>query len=212
MRAYADRVGADLHIIDSDFRPDYPMANKWRIANFARNYDQTLYVDSDVLITPGSPDIFSAVPEGFAARDERPDYHYRPNWYSHEVLDLYQSQGVSHEPQHCPNGGVLLMTPGTCELYEEPPHKPYSQLWCTDQHWLSYRLETTDRQVTWLDDRWNWGFIRNDWWAGLAGAWFIHLNGSRPLSYRLELAERIKAGNYTKFLPPKEADWVPKHD
>jgi hypothetical protein len=212
MQNYANRVGAELHVIDSDLRPEYKMANKWRLSSFARNYDQTLYLDSDVLIMPNAPDIFSAVPNGFAARDEGPDYQYRPNWYLNEALDLFNSQGVTHELAHCANGGVMLMTPETAELYEEPPHKPYSQLWCTDQHWLSYRLETTDKPVTWLDDRWNWGFIRRDWWMGLTDAWFVHLNGSRPLSYRLELAERIKAGRFEKFLPPNTADWKPEHD
>lgn len=212
MQDYALRVGAELHVIDTDLRPNYKLANKWRLASFSRSYDQTLYVDSDVLIMPQAPDIFASVPSGFAVRDEKPDYAYRPNWYEHETLDLYQSQGVVHELSRCANAGVMLMTPETAELYEEPPQRPYSQLWCTDQHWLSYRLETTDKQVTWLDDRWNWGFIRADWWSGLQYAWFVHLNGSRPLSYRIELAARIRAGNFDRFAPPREADWVPKHD
>lgn len=209
MLEYADRVGAELHVIDSNLRPEYPMANKWRVANYAANYDQTLYLDSDVLISPNAPDIFAAVPKGFAVRDERPDYHH--DWYSQETSDLYASQGVSHTLQHCANGGVMLMTPETLDLYWEPSGT-YPQLWCTDQHWLSYRIETSGHEVTWLDDRWNWGFIRIDWWRGLADAWFVHLNGSRPLSYRLELAERIKAQNYEKFLPPQNAGWAPKHD
>jgi len=211
MQAYARRVGAELFVIESNMRPEYPMANKWRVANYARNFEQTLYVDSDVLIMPGAPDIFAAVPQGFAARDERPDYVARPDWYIGEMSDLFKSQSVSHELVRCANGGVLLMSEDTCSIYEEPPSKPYPQLWCTDQYWLSYRLETTDKPVTWLDDRWNWGFIRHDWWGRLSEAWFVHLNGSRPLDYRVELARRIAAGNFAKFLPPANAGWRPDH-
>jgi len=61
-----------------------------------------------------------------------------------------------------------------------------------------------------LDWRYNLEFIDYDFWSKIEDAYFIHLNGSKPLEYRLELLHRIINKNYT-FLPqpePKEGDTV----
>jgi hypothetical protein len=50
--------------------------------------------------------------------------------------------------------------------------------WCVDQFVLATQLPPN--QTTWLDDRYNWGWIRKDWQEGLDDAFAIHLNGAVP--------------------------------
>jgi hypothetical protein len=211
MEAYAKRIGAELVVLTDNQRITDPMANKWRIGHLAKAFERTLYVDSDVFIKPDAPDIFE-LPAKLGARDERPDYSYRPGWYESEAAELFFHQGVKHTLERCINGGVLLLTNDTASLYDEPDFSICPRRWCSDQYWLSYRMETNPEKVIWLDDRWNWGFIRNDWWQGLEDAWFIHFNGSRPLAYRKELIAQVIAGDYTKKPMGVVDGWKPEHD
>ncbi len=189
MRAYARKCGADYIEFNDDHRPDWPMANKYRMASFAWHYDQSLMVDCDVLILPDAPDIFAAAADApIAARDEKPDY--RPtDWYQAECPAFYDSQAVAFEPTRCINAGVMVFRADAVHLYHEPP-KPYPKYWCAEQFWLWY--QTRDVPVHWLDDRFNWAAIRVDFYDGLHEAWFVHLNGM-PHADRLRLLADLNA-------------------
>ncbi|ESP93148.1 glycosyltransferase [Pseudoalteromonas luteoviolacea] len=70
---YADKVGADLIVSDKlhykidIVNPKYHASPAWteklRIGELLEKYDRVLYVDSDVLITPHSRDVFELYPE-----------------------------------------------------------------------------------------------------------------------------------------------------
>ncbi len=176
LQEYADRCGADYCEFTNDLRPDWPMANKYRMTSYAWHYEQSLLIDCDVLVKLDAPDIFEEAGESpIAARDERPDY--RPDdWFVDECRDFYKSQGVEFQPGRCVNAGVMVLRHEALEkgLYIEPP-KPYPKYWCGEQFWLWY--QTRDTGVKWLDDRFNWAAIREDFNRGVDDAWFIHLNG-----------------------------------
>lgn len=181
LAAYADRCGADYYEITNDLRPDWPMANKYRMTSYAWHYDQSLLIDCDVLIRPGAPDIFNAAGDSMLAmRDERPDYE--DDWFRNESRQFYASQGVEFEIDRCGNAGVMVFRPEALDAYSEPS-KPYPKFWCNEQFWLYY--QTRNMPIRWLDDRFNWGSIRKDFAAGIQDAWFIHLNGM-PHSARME--------------------------
>ncbi len=207
MRAYARRVGAELIVITDDLRPDWTMANKWRASSYAWHFDRLLWVDSDIVIKPDAPDIFDTYPSGFGICDEKKNYYQRETWYETEVAQLLASQGIAHELNVFPNSGVMLYGPEDIDLYREPP-KPYPMHWCAEQHWSSYQLDTHRERLTLMDDRWNWGYIGPHWWSGLDAAYFIHLNGCKPLDHRLELARRLIAGDYSRIEEPQN-EWRP---
>ncbi len=181
LKAYAQRCGAEYLEITDDLRPDWPMANKYRMAHLAWHYEQSLLIDCDVIVRSSSPDIFDAAGDApIAGRDERPDY--RDDWYINEASEFYASQDVQFQIERCMNAGVMVFRRDALDRYSEPP-KPYPKYWCNEQFWLYY--QTRDVPMRWLDDRFNWAAIRNDFDAGLANAWFIHLNGIHDPNQRI---------------------------
>jgi uncharacterized HAD superfamily protein len=211
MQDYADRVGADLITITDNMFPEWPMANKWRLRNYAWNYERTLFLDSDVLIMPEAPDIFEREKAKICFRDESKDYEGREGWNDQDLINLFQSQNIEYKLERFSNGGVILFDYESAQLYKEP-ELPYPRDWCLDQNWLQYKIESTNTEIGWLDDRWNWAFIRKDFYKGIKDAWFVHLNGTKDIEYRIALAKRIKSGNYEYLPPPKNSHWVPYHD
>jgi hypothetical protein len=199
MKDYADRVHADFIEITDNLHPEWPMDNKWRVRNYAWHYDRALFLDSDVVVMPNAPNIFELETAPICVRDETADYAGREGWNDQELADMFASQGIAKTTlQRFPNGGVILFDSNTSQLYSEPP-LPCPRTWCLDQHWLQHQIESTGTEVSWLDDRWNWPFIRPDFFRGISNAWFVHLNGSRGIDYRIELAKRIVSGNFDYF-------------
>ena len=201
---YAERCGADLIELTDDRFPRWSMANKWRAGMIAGHYDQTLWLDSDVLIMPDSPSIFAECGENFGLVDEsaiveRNGFKAK---YAAEMALLADLFGLPI-PDWSPNGGVLLIPRRYSSLYAPPPRCPVN--WCLDQHWLALSIEQANADVKRLDWRWNHLWIDPAFWQGLPDAYFVHLNGTK-LPARKELCDRILSGNYD---PTKLETWEP---
>ena len=82
------------------------------------------------------------------------------------------------------------------------PNGPYLTKWCFDQDYLLLNLEDDDFDL--VDWKFNLEFIDFDFWSKIEDAYFVHLNGSRPISYRIEVLKRIVNGIYD-YLPQPEA-------
>lgn len=64
LQAYAKSVQADLLRIDRAHGPvPTPHFEKYQVRELLERYERVLYVDADVLVAPGSPDLFAIVPE-----------------------------------------------------------------------------------------------------------------------------------------------------
>src|SRR5690606_3590559 len=95
-------------------------------------------------------------------------------------------------------------------LYAPPAGKFEKTWWCLDQALLSMTLDRHGITPWLLDSTWNHGYIADNFWTGMPDANFIHLNGSRPHDYRMQLLRRICSGNYDRMDPPKQANWRPR--
>lgn len=167
---YAKRCNADLRVVTDDAFPWFPMLNKWRIHQYAAWWQQTLYVDCDVLIRDDAPDIFDQVPVGeWGCVDE--SRHITNRQYYSDMQAVAERYGYDC-PSWCPNAGVLLI-PQQCDEYR-PPQGPMPSQWCFDQSWLACRLQSHVE----LDNRFNWMAIQEGFSEGLDSAWFVHLNGT----------------------------------
>ena len=158
------------------------MANKFRLTTFARHYEQTLYLDCDVVIRPNAPDIFERVPVGKWGLVDEKRLIGESN-YHRDVETIAKRFGYDL-PDWCPNGGVMIV-PQNCDEYL-PPETPFPVQWCFDQSWLACRLKNWVA----IDDRFNWMHIRKDYQAGLDDAWFVHLNGTSKTE-RLEMLQKL---------------------
>jgi len=200
---YAKKCVADFFIIEDDLFPSWPMANKWRILSFAKQYSRVLYLDVDIVINLAARNIFTEYPENkWWVYDESefiPQNHKLGYWITHE--ESCASQAL-FAPGWCANGGVLLF-PGHNIAPYEPPRKEWPDAWCFDQSLLTARL-VQSHSYGLLNSSWNWGYIRDDWWSYLPYADFIHCNGARPEDFRLELLRRISQQNYEQYPPACE--------
>lgn len=120
MRRYARKIGADFICIDELWIRNEPTAHflKWKCnAVVAMGYDRILYVDSDIIIMPNSPDIFNAVPAGMlGVYDEAPltkgskwDGQGRWNGFVGEWNRRHpESKITTPYPGHYWNSGVIV--------------------------------------------------------------------------------------------------------
>lgn len=184
-QAYATKCDADYIELTHNAYPAWPMANKLiQIPWVTTHYDQTVYFDCDVVVKPTMPNLFEQVPRHhYAAQDELPtilklkyEGHYFKNFPNLLATD------------RIPNGGVLVL-PRHAEAYKTA-NESMPEDWCLDQFVLATQLP---KETFWLDDRYNWGWIRKDWEEGLDAAYAIHLNGAIPedrLKWLRELTDR----------------------
>lgn len=182
MRAYATRIGADF-IALTNVTQEWPLAEKFRVGHYARQYAQTLFVDADVFIRPTAPDIFEWMPNGWVGvYDDMPDVRRQPGgdrWLVKEQEVLGQSQGCTIPSSRMVNTGVVVCSRETADIWDAPS-LPFPQAHCMEQHWITYQI--TPERTFLLDRRWNF-----QWWArkdfsGIEGAEFIHLAGMSQMA------------------------------
>lgn len=133
LSAYALRVGAELHVVDSTAHPSLAKWNASLAARSASNhfiklpmfewflhhFDQALFVDDDVLVSPYAPDLFGKVP--CAKLGAVVEAYHKQGWHAmhgRSTCELYNL--ASEVPGSCTkkatrqmrifNSGVMLMS------------------------------------------------------------------------------------------------------
>jgi hypothetical protein len=200
--AYAARVGARFLAITEPTGQPHGMMEKWVVHYLSKSVPLLCYIDADIVIKPDAPNVFEMPlgPHGWAAFDERPHLS-KSNWIDTEAAEVAAHQGLPVPARHPSyNGGVLLLTPQSADLYA-PPDKPFVYRHCYDQSLLSVRASGGGRPASPLDRRFNWCAVSRDFWDGLDRAWFVHLNGMGFGPHRLDLLRRFAAGDYTPGKP-----------
>lgn len=192
-QAYAERCEADYIELTTDAYPAWPMANKLiQIPWVTSHYSRTFYFDADIVVKPKMPNLFHELPIGhYMAQDELPTIGQNGycDWYFRNVDKLRELGFPYLKPTRVPNGGVLGL-PRHAAAYT-PPNVSLVEDWCIDQFVLG--SQAPERETVWLDDRYNWGWIRKDWQEGLDDAYAIHLNGCHDREMRLRLLSELTA-------------------
>lgn len=151
MKRYADRVGADLVVLEGFAAQPYYLANKFRVRQVfdEYGYESVLYVDGDILLKPDCENLFEAVPPGCVGiLDEGPFYDY---WmlahYRHEAAELLESQGLDPRQFKIPtpkNAGFYLMPrvhSQALEAFRKPFPLCYRNGATVEQTWFCLMLE-----------------------------------------------------------------------
>ena len=207
---YAKRCKADYVELKGDKSPDWPMYNKFRLRQVVENYEHTLYLDCDVVIKDDAPNIYKNFKSDKVCFVN--EWDILEESYD-KLLEgmLRERQNAIEEYSHLaknnravqPNGGVMLFPKSLACKYSQPPN-PYAKRWCFDQDYLLLNLKDDEFEI--IDWRYNLEFIDSNFWNKIEDAYFIHLNGSKPIKYRLELLSRLTKGDYSFFNPPKPKD------
>lgn len=203
MQAYAERCNADFLALTDDAFPSeswYKVANKWRIASYARHYDHTLFLDADCLVLDPlrTPDIFELATDNIAVVNEYSWATHSINWVADESAIVAASQGLHTVLNWQPNAGVLLIPGPAAHLYSPPP-MPVPRFWCAEQHWLGITL---GENRTELPKAWNTGWVDWQFWRDLPAANIAHTCGAHHHDYRLSLLRRFAAGDLRPLMPP----------
>ncbi len=222
--AYAERHGLDVlaleRVLDASSRASRrsPAWQKLLILSqdFARRYDQIIWVDADVVINPSAPLITEGVSrERVGAVDEyafpSPDdhaivvrrvgdaLHLPPGHVWPTPQSFYDSWGLPGSFPQVVQSGVLVLSPKhhkdvlehTYHTYEDRGGATWGEM-----HPLSFELLSNDL-VHWLDQRFNtiWTFVK-----ALHYPWLLEENyevlrkirGLRRLAFRLDEARLRK--------------------
>jgi lipopolysaccharide biosynthesis glycosyltransferase len=146
MKHYADRVGADLIVLEGFGSQPYYLANKFRVRQVfdEYGYQSVLYVDGDILLKHDCENFFEVVPDGhLGILDESLFYDY---WmlahYRHEAAELLESQGL--DPRH-----YKIPTPKNAGFYLMPHEHSRALQAFTKPFPLCYRNGATVEQ-TWF--------------------------------------------------------------
>lgn len=179
MKRYAERCGADFIAITNGTQA-WPLAEKFRIAHYARHYERVLFLDADVFVRGSSPDIFEEVPAGRVAMyDDTPSLLRSDqglDWLREELEIVCESQRWSRPTAaFCLNSGVVLFDGADAGIWSPPEH-PFPTFHCAEQDIVQVRSTATDR-LFFLNEKWNWQFWANPTLAGIENAHFVHLSG-----------------------------------
>lgn len=102
IHAYAARIGADFHTISRQMiSRTTPHWEKFRIHDLLSEYDRIIYIDTDAIIMPNCPDLFSIVPDTMIGAFNEGQYFKRPhtNYYNTGVMVLSRChQSVFAQP------------------------------------------------------------------------------------------------------------------
>ena len=207
---YAGSCGADYIELDGDKSPQWPMSNKYRLKQVVEKYEYTLYLDCDIVVKNGSPNVFDIFnKDKISFVDE---WKIIKNTYEYTLFKsmCYERFLILDEYPHLyknnrnvqPNGGMMFFPKRFAEKYSQP-EEPYYKMWCFDQDYLILNLDDDDFNL--VDWRFNLEFIDFDFWSKIEDAYFVHLNGSRPIDYRVHLLYKMIGGDY-EYLPQPPAE------
>jgi hypothetical protein len=113
--AYARRIGADCVVVgENSALPPHRL--KSAAVDVARAYDRALVIDADVLIRPGSPDVFAIVPED--ALGAFPEGRFFPREDDCVQLNELYDCGERLQPQAYFNSGVMVFSSRNIQLLE----------------------------------------------------------------------------------------------
>ena len=122
LKAYAKKIGADFHVIeDRVLRHNVPIGyEKIQLKEFLKKYHRIIFIDTDIIVRPDTPDLFTFVPEGwFGALNEG-------EWMPGRIKSLENSckefgLAAPHFKNQYYNTGVMVLEQRHAEILEEPP-------------------------------------------------------------------------------------------
>lgn len=182
MESYARRVNADFRAL-TDETQSWGMLEKFRVGAFAKHYERTLFIDSDVIISGKAPDIFEEhAPGKVWMRNDRWDLESHveaQTWPPRQNVESAEIHGYTltvNDVGDVFNSGVVLTDQRHAPLWY-PPEKAMGPGWCDEQALVTLRARALGFQIGELAQVWNHQWWVDKKWSGLAHAHFIHLSG-----------------------------------
>ena len=179
MEAYATRCNADFLAL-TNTRFDQWQREKFRIYEFAQQYDETIFLDADCVVRPGVDNLFE-ICQGYdvGMHNDWGKLAWQWDWPA-EYLPVLQSQGLDGlaEVQQAKqasvvwNSGVVYCTRESAEIWRPPTNRlPDSH--CSEQFWVHF--QASKFRIKSLEAKLNWQYWFRDFAEGIDQAQIVHL-------------------------------------
>lgn len=197
MRQYAINHGLDFVEITDISKQTHACGNKYVYSEIADRWQQTLWLDTDIVVDPNAPNIFDSVPVGSWGMVDDLAVMENTDWFVSEFQMCQQVWGVpvSRLP-HAFNSGVVVAPNNAAKCYYPPPMR-VPDVWCAEQHWHTQCLLDKGASVVTLGEEWNNGYPWQRWHDQIPTSYFNHVNGCKPQSLRSDILQHLAAGNTT---------------
>jgi hypothetical protein len=158
LQAYADKINADFIALVNTTEPWWGY-EKFRVQHFVPQYERTLFVDSDVVISPDCENLFDIVPESHVGIHD--DWKHLPSheWMQHEKAKVCESQGWTPDQREiCLNTGVVVCSRHHL-VWDRPGDGLPTNIHCAEQ--FAFEQQMLRQGVEWcgLDVKYN-----TQWW------------------------------------------------
>lgn len=192
IKEYASRCNADYIAIRELPKVNHPCANKFVLSQVAKLYEQTLLVDTDVVVQDHCPNVFELVPLGkWAMVDDLRRIRERDDkWIEREWPAVCKAMGATVPLNANWNSGFCLAPQDAYREYYAP-RVPVPDVWCIEQHLLCWHLLQAPERIQTLPDQWQAGYVWNSFLQDAETAYTIHINGCWHAPTRLALLEHF---------------------
>jgi hypothetical protein len=212
MRQYAANHGLDFVEVTEISKQTHACGNKYAYSQIADRWQQTLWLDTDVVVDPEAPNIFDSVPVGSWGLVDDLAVMENTEWCVAEFQKCQEVWGVSvSRLPHAFNSGVVVAPNNAAECYYPPPMR-VPNVWCAEQHWHTQCLLDKGASVVTLGEEWNNGFPWQRWHDQIPTSYFNHVNGCKPHSLRVDILKHLSQGNTTivgDLLEQVKQSWKP---
>jgi hypothetical protein len=153
MEAYAKRCDADFIALDN-MTQEWWGLEKFRTWHFAKEYEETLFIDADCIIRHTCPNMFGRK-SSIAIHD---DYAYLTSteWLTHQRANVAELSGLNIvDAATCLNTGVVYTRKSAADIWK-PPMTNIGQHHCAEQIVVEHRVLQEDYEV--LESKLNWQY------------------------------------------------------
>jgi hypothetical protein len=170
MQEYADRCDADLIDLDNETEEWWGL-EKFRTWHFAKQYEECLFLDADVIVRPGCPSLFGR--ESLVAMHDDFGFLDRSDWLAQEREMVSQRSGMPiPSATTCFNSGVVYTRREAADTWL-PPTVDIGQSHCAEQ--LVVESQAMRFNPEKLESKFNWQWYFKDFSKGIKNSWMIHL-------------------------------------
>ena len=207
MRAYAEACGADFVVLRNTTQGWWGL-EKFRVHEYAKAYKQTLFLDTDILVTRSARDIFAQQQADVAIYDETGDIP-NPDWLPNAWRKVTRCLGIPDHDEFVPddsprwsnrygrsfNSGVVLCSREGASVWTPPPLPIPTDLHVAEQIVVGFNLMHFNPKIQLLCQTQNLQSWNRFFKLRLYAAEFVHLSGldkkTEAIKTAIELLQTI---------------------
>lgn len=175
LEEYCHKTKADLIVWTTPDPHNHPFFKKMDISVLLSIYKEVLFIDTDILITRGAPDLFDTVPKNFSLalyeeghlakngpNDKTRHLNSWVNSYKQylsesdnsNTIDIIRNLNDGWNENYF-NSGVMLCRQGSFDLFDLPIPETMIQNWFPEQDFLNYLIYHYNLDVFFLSHNFN---------------------------------------------------------